>query len=406
MTVSVLPIVTPMSSPGTEAAPPPTHPVGTAKGNRFSDLLSRRMRPDEDAENADALTHFLPGTHDTVHTTPAHAATDLAELNANILAQTRFVGQENMQGDASDASSTPSDHAVSVLSQHPSHTQRGLGQTGRATLHVAVTSDAALSHTERAKRTRAVDGLGGMTGMGGMGNIGGMRKPVNTPPNGLVDKTHTDTASAKPGDAVLVAETLHANAHETLQTPPLEHAIDAMTGHAHNNPAFPSLVSATAGHTGNPTSSLPMTGAGTLALPVHHPQWSQALGQHLVHLSHASAQSPQTAQLRLDPPELGPLSIAIELHQNVAHATFVSAHAPVRLAVENALPHLQEQLAQAGISLGQTSVSDQGAAQQTFDPQDAPPFSVGQPSAQPTLQPPHSAATRTHHAHALIDTFA
>ena len=42
----------------------------------------------------------------------------------------------------------------------------------------------------------------------------------------------------------------------------------------------------------------------------------------------------------------------------------MSAHASVRQAIETALPQLQQALAQAGISLGQTSVGEQAAQQQ------------------------------------------
>ena len=48
----------------------------------------------------------------------------------------------------------------------------------------------------------------------------------------------------------------------------------------------------------------------------------------------------------------------------MASASFVSAHASVRQAIETALPQLQQALAQAGISLGQTSVGEQAAQQQ------------------------------------------
>jgi len=150
-------------------------------------------------------------------------------------------------------------------------------------------------------------------------------------------------------------------------------------------------------------------GARGIDVPLAHPQWPQALGQQVLHLSRASHDAPQAAQLSLNPAELGPLRIAIELHQHVAHAAFVSAHASVRLAVENALPQLQEQLAQAGISLGQASVSDQPSSQQNA------PAHAQSASEQEALRlvaelDPQYAAPGTppvvRNPHALIDTFA
>ncbi len=98
-----------------------------------------------------------------------------------------------------------------------------------------------------------------------------------------------------------------------------------------------------------------------LATPVQHTQWSSDLGRVMVTLSQQAQQlGPQNAEIRLDPPELGPLRIVLSVVDNVAHATIYAAHAQTRLTVEQALPQLQQQLAQSGLSLGDTNVSDQG----------------------------------------------
>lgn len=103
-----------------------------------------------------------------------------------------------------------------------------------------------------------------------------------------------------------------------------------------------------------------------VSAPLQSPQWPSDFGRQFVMLSQNAGNQPQTAELRLDPPELGPIRITININDNVAHAVFVSAHASVRSAIENALPQLQQQLAQAGISLGQANVSDQGQQQSAF----------------------------------------
>lgn len=104
-----------------------------------------------------------------------------------------------------------------------------------------------------------------------------------------------------------------------------------------------------------------------VAAPLQSPQWPSDFSRQFVMLSQNAGNQPQTAELRLDPPELGPIRITINISDNVAHAAFVSAHASVRNAIENALPQLQQQLAQAGISLGQANVSDQGQQQPAFE---------------------------------------
>ncbi|ARP90916.1 hypothetical protein CAL14_11960 [Bordetella genomosp. 9] len=102
-------------------------------------------------------------------------------------------------------------------------------------------------------------------------------------------------------------------------------------------------------------------GSPTLRTPVGQPQWGEELGSQVLVLTRRAGEDAHTAELRLDPPDLGPLRVTIKVSDGVAQASFVSAHASVRQAVESALPQLQQTLAQAGISLGQTNVSDQGA---------------------------------------------
>jgi len=108
------------------------------------------------------------------------------------------------------------------------------------------------------------------------------------------------------------------------------------------------------------TASLPA--APAIATPLHHPDWNTDFGRQVIMLARDTHGGAQTAELRLDPPELGPLRISISLNDGMANAVFVSAHASVRQAVESALPQLSQQLAQAGISLGQTHVGDHGQA--------------------------------------------
>jgi len=82
--------------------------------------------------------------------------------------------------------------------------------------------------------------------------------------------------------------------------------------------------------------------------------WEQALGQKVVWMA-AGAQ--QSASLTLNPPDLGPLQVVINVHNSHAEASFIAAQPEVRQALEAALPRLKEMLAEAGISLGQASVN-------------------------------------------------
>ncbi|WP_419343168.1 flagellar hook-length control protein FliK [Achromobacter sp. PD1] len=145
-----------------------------------------------------------------------------------------------------------------------------------------------------------------------------------------------------------------------------------------------------------------------VATPVGGTHWGTELGQQVVMMSHSARQGMQTAELRLDPPDLGPLRVSLNLTDGVASASFVSAHASVRQAIETAIPQLQQALAQAGISLGQTSVGEQ-AAQQEFAQQggNGSQRHAGgsQTGAEAAAEAPVAVAS-PRNANALVDTFA
>src|SRR5690606_20583662 len=88
--------------------------------------------------------------------------------------------------------------------------------------------------------------------------------------------------------------------------------------------------------------------------------WDQAIAQRVTWMVSGAEQS---ASLTLNPPELGPLQVVVNVSNSQANATFISAHAEVRQALEAALPKLREMLGEAGIQLDQASVN-QGNPQQ------------------------------------------
>ena len=92
--------------------------------------------------------------------------------------------------------------------------------------------------------------------------------------------------------------------------------------------------------------------------------WNQALGQKITLMIGATQ---QTATLSLNPPDLGPLQVVLNINKDSADATFIAAQPEVRQALEAALPRLREMMNEAGIQLGQANVSsnmpDQNNAQ-------------------------------------------
>ncbi|MDK2123790.1 flagellar hook-length control protein FliK [Chitinimonas sp. DQS-5] len=95
--------------------------------------------------------------------------------------------------------------------------------------------------------------------------------------------------------------------------------------------------------------------------PVGAPGWGESVGQKVVMMV---GQGQQDVEMQLNPPNLGPLEVKLSLNQGDATVTFLSAHAPVREALQSALPKLQEMLSESGIALVNVQVGSDNASQQ------------------------------------------
>jgi flagellar hook-length control protein FliK len=105
----------------------------------------------------------------------------------------------------------------------------------------------------------------------------------------------------------------------------------------------------------------PLTASASASLSVETPvsskDWGDNFSQKITWLS---TQNQQSAELHLNPPDLGPLKVVLQVSGDQATAMFTSAHAAVRDAVEQAMPRLREMMADNGIMLGNATVSDHG----------------------------------------------
>jgi len=109
------------------------------------------------------------------------------------------------------------------------------------------------------------------------------------------------------------------------------------------------------------SASVSQASAMEIAVPVGSAAWGEALGDKVVWMS---GQGNQVAELRLDPPHLGPLEVQLTMVNDQATAVFVSHHPAVREAIESAMPRLREMLADSGIMLGNTMVGAESFQQQ------------------------------------------
>ena len=75
---------------------------------------------------------------------------------------------------------------------------------------------------------------------------------------------------------------------------------------------------------------------------VGRPGWGEELGQKMLLMVRGNQQS---AELQLNPPNLGPLEVRLSLQNDQASLMFVSAHSSVRDAINAALPKLSSMFA-------------------------------------------------------------
>lgn len=106
--------------------------------------------------------------------------------------------------------------------------------------------------------------------------------------------------------------------------------------------------------TGNTLSSAMPATLSHVDVPLNQPGWDQALGDKVLWLVNRQMQG---AELRLNPPQLGPLEVRIAVDQDQARVLFMSQNVAVREAVEAALPRLREMLGASGFDQIDVNVS-------------------------------------------------
>lgn len=73
------------------------------------------------------------------------------------------------------------------------------------------------------------------------------------------------------------------------------------------------------------------------------------------------------AHIRINPENMGEIDVKLQLDGDRVHASFSSAHADVRHALESSLPRLREMLGEQGLQLSHADVGQQSTPQQQGD---------------------------------------
>ncbi len=96
--------------------------------------------------------------------------------------------------------------------------------------------------------------------------------------------------------------------------------------------------------------------SAAVPVDVGKPGWSEAVTQKVMWMS---SQNINTAEIALDPPELGSLQVRITTQADQTSVQFISAHGQVRDALDQTLSRLREMMENQGLDLADVDVSDQ-----------------------------------------------
>ncbi len=125
------------------------------------------------------------------------------------------------------------------------------------------------------------------------------------------------------------------------------------------------------------TASAP-TGVATTASVSHliapsfaQTGWDEAISQRVLWMAQGGIQS---ASLVLNPPQLGPVQVTLQIENQQASVQFFAASPQVQQSLQDALPVLRDMLGQAGIALGQADVGSQPQQQRNPGTASANPF--------------------------------
>jgi flagellar hook-length control protein FliK len=121
----------------------------------------------------------------------------------------------------------------------------------------------------------------------------------------------------------------------------------------------PALAHATPHHPVATHTSLQATPVVTIAAPLQQPQRFHE--EAAASLATLVTRGVERAELRVTPPDLGPVEVRIDVSNGEATLAIVATQPATRDALEQALPLLRDLLAAQGLTLGESSVRDQRA---------------------------------------------
>lgn len=177
-------------------------------------------------------------------------------------------------------------------------------------------------------------------------------------PGALADKLQMKPISSDGAIATPVQERLAALAKALDKAAPdsVSQSAGKVTEQADTSKATPfqrslEQVSRASGVTAKPFST-------NIQAPLQSREWAGEVSQRLMMMVSSKLSS---AQIHLNPRELGPIDVKVSMHQDQANVVFTSHAAPTRDALEQAMPRLRDMMEQNGVALGDVDVRDHDA---------------------------------------------
>ncbi|MEF9944621.1 MAG: flagellar hook-length control protein FliK, partial [Burkholderiaceae bacterium] len=145
--------------------------------------------------------------------------------------------------------------------------------------------------------------------------------------------------------------------------------------------------------------ALPALPAAPLPSSPGQPAFAGEFGHRVMLMAHGQVKS---AQIALNPGELGPVEVRLELRGQEASLVMSAAHPATRAALEDALPRLREMFAAQGLELADAQVGADSRGESASSGEGRPRRGGSEAAANAVASPPAASLQ----AHGLIDTFA
>ncbi len=98
--------------------------------------------------------------------------------------------------------------------------------------------------------------------------------------------------------------------------------------------------------------------------PLSHPAWNQEMGERIVWMSNQGISS---AEIKMNPQNMGPITVRIDMNQDQATISFTAQNSEVRTALEASIPKLREMLGSQNVTLADVNVSQQSSSNTNSD---------------------------------------